>query len=114
MTLEVLFAQQEQAATFLRMVLLGAAFALCVGICGVPRRRRGVSGVAEVVAAMLLTGAAMLVLLRSGEGLRLYALLGLLLGAALYETGLRRILRWLGKGLKKTFPSSRKVRKDSE
>lgn len=30
MTLEVLFAQQGQAETFLRMVLLGAAFALAL------------------------------------------------------------------------------------
>ena len=35
MTLEVLFAQQGQAETFLRMVLLGAAFALALTLGGV-------------------------------------------------------------------------------
>lgn len=114
MTLEVLFAQQEQAATFLRMVLLGAAFALCFTISGVWRRKRALSDAADVMAAMLLMGAALLVLLHSGEGMRLYALLGLLLGAALYEAGLRRILIWMGKQLKKIFSSGRKVSKDSE
>ena len=34
MTLEVLFAQQGQAETFLRMVLLGAAFALALTLGG--------------------------------------------------------------------------------
>ena len=43
MTLEVLFAQQGQAETFLRMVLLGAAFALALTLGGIgmacPTRR---------------------------------------------------------------------------
>ena len=37
MTLEVLFAQQGQAETFLRMVLLGAAFALALTLGGARR-----------------------------------------------------------------------------
>ena len=57
MTLEVLFAQQGQAETFLRMVLLGAV---------------------------------------------------------LWETGIRRILRWIGKRLKKSFPSGRNMQNHSE
>lgn len=43
MTLEVLFAQQGQAETFLRMVLLGAAFALALTLGGAWRHRHGLS-----------------------------------------------------------------------
>lgn len=114
MTLEVLFAQQGQAATFLRMVLLGAAFALALTISGAWRRKRGLSGATDVLTALLLTAAALVVLVHSGEGLRLYALLGLLLGAALWETGLRRIFSWIAKRLKKTFPAGRNMQKHSE
>ena len=76
MTLEVLFAQQGQAETFLRMVLLGAAFALALTLGGAWRHRHGLSDAADVLCALMLTLAALLVLIHSGEGLRLYALLG--------------------------------------
>ena len=85
MTLEVLFAQQGQAETFLRMVLLGAAFALALTLGGAWRHRHGLSDAADVLCALMLTLAALLVLIHSGEGLRLYALLGLLLGAVLWD-----------------------------
>ena len=45
---------------------------------------------------------------------RLDALLGLLLGAVLWETGIRRTLRWIGKRLKKSFPSGRNMQNHSE
>ena len=44
----------------------------------------------------------------------LCALLGLLLGAVLWETGIRRIFRWIGKRLKKSFPSGRNMQNHSE
>ena len=113
MTLEVLFAQQGQAETFLRMVLLGAAFALALTLGGAWRHRHGLSD-AAVLCALMLTFLALLVLIHSGEGLRLYALLGLLLGAVLWETGIRRIFRWIGKRLKKSFPSGRNMQNHSE
>ena len=114
MTLEVLFAQQGQAETFLRMVLLGAAFALALTLGGAWRRKRGLSAMADVLCALMLTLAALVVLIQSGEGLRLYALLGLLLGAALWETGVRRILRWMIRRLKKSFSSGRNMQNRSE
>ena len=49
MTLEVLFAQQGQAETFLRMVLLGAAFALALTLGGAWRHRHGLSDAADVL-----------------------------------------------------------------
>ena len=110
MTLEVLFAQQGQAETFLRMVLLGAAFALALTLGGAWRHRHGLSDAADVLCALMLTFLALLVLIHSGEGLRL----GLLLGAVLWETGIRRTLRWIGKRLKKSFPSGRNMQNHSE
>ena len=68
MTLEVLFAQQGQAETFLRMVLLGAAFALALTLGGAWRHRHGLSDAADVLCALMLTLAALLVLIHSGEG----------------------------------------------
>ena len=106
MTLEVLFAQQGQAETFLRMVLLGAAFALALTLGGAWRHRHGLSDAADVLCALMFTLAALIVLIHSGEGLRLYALL--------WETGIRRILRWIGKRLKKSFPSGRNMQNHSE
>lgn len=61
------------------MVLLGAAFALALTLGGAWRHRHGLSDAADVLCALMLTLAALLVLIHSGEGLRLYALLGLLL-----------------------------------
>lgn len=114
MTLEVLFAQQGQAETFLRMVLLGAAFALALTLGGAWRHRHGLSDAAGCALRTDAHAAALLVLIHSGEGLRLYALLGLLLGAVLWETGIRRIFRWIGKRLKKSFPSGRNMQNHSE
>lgn len=68
MTLEVLFAQQGQAETFLRMVLLGAAFALALTLGGAWRHRHGLSDAADVLCALMLTLAALLVLIHSGKG----------------------------------------------
>ena len=68
----------------------------------------------SVLCALMLTFLALLVLIHSGEGLRLYALLGLLLGAVLWETGIRRIFRWIGKRLKKSFPAGRNMQNHSE
>ena len=69
MTLEVLFAQASQGRTFLLMVLCGAAMALGQ------------------------------IILRSGEGLRLYGLLGLCIGASLYAAGVAPAVSWLHRRL---------------
>ena len=114
MTLEVLFAQQGQAETFQRKVLLGAATPLPQTLGGAWRHRHGMADAADVLCALMLTFLALLVLIHSGEGLRLYALLGLLLGAVLWETGIRRIFRWIGKRLKKSFPTGRNMQNHSE
>ena len=50
----------------------------------------------DVAAALLLGGMALGVMLLSGGGLRGYALLGLLIGAALYQAGLSRVVSAVG------------------
>ena len=96
MILENLFAQAAQGRTFLQMcvcgLLLGAMLHLSRTLRGV---RPWLGNVADVAAALLLSGSALWVLLGSGGGLRGYALLGLLIGAALYQAGLSRVVAWV-------------------
>ena len=96
MTLEVLFAQAGQCRTFLLMVLLGAAMALLVHLSGrILRRNRWFGMAADLLCAVGLALALGQVLLSSGEGLRGYGLLGLLIGGALYAAGLAPAVGWV-------------------
>ncbi|MBR4081384.1 MAG: hypothetical protein IKL25_06125 [Clostridia bacterium] len=93
MTLEVLFAKAGQVRTFLAMVLLGAGMALLVRLSGLLHRRSHHAGMAtDLLSALLLTLLMGQILLRSGDGLRLYALLGLLIGGALCTAGVLPLL----------------------
>ena len=105
MTLELLFAQAGQRRTFLLMVLLGAGMALLVQLSGQLHRRTRFAGMAaDLACAVWLACALGQVLLRSGEGLRLYGLLGLLIGGTLYAAGLAPLMALLMRAL----PSSRR------
>ncbi len=96
MMLEVLFAQASQGRTFLQMVLCGAALALGVLLSGrLHRLHRGLGMAGDVFCAAGLAAAAGGILLESGEGLRLYGLLGLCIGGALGIAGLSPLLRWM-------------------
>ncbi len=102
MTIEVLFAKASQGRTFLLMLLCGAALALCVQLAGglYPRRRLLGMGV-DLLCAAGLAAAMGQILLTSGEGLRLYGLLGLCIGALLYAAGpgvlVRRGMAWMAR-----------------
>ena len=102
MILENLFAQAAQGRTFLLMCVCGLALGAMLHLS---RALRGwkvwLGAAADILTALLLGGMTLGVMLRSGEGLRGYALLGLLLGAALYEAGLSRLLMALGRLLKR-------------
>lgn len=88
MTLEVLFAQAAQGRTFLLMLLCGAALALGVQLAGGLHRRCPALGHGADLLLVLGTAVTLAdILLQSGAGLRLYALLGLCIGAALALTG---------------------------
>lgn len=103
MTLEVLFAQQGQAESFLWMVLCGLAGALLLSLGGLWKKSKWLRTVWDVLLVALMTLAVALVLLRGGEGLRLYALLGLALGVVLYEAGLYPLMHQVTGMLRKRF-----------
>lgn len=102
MILENLFAQAAQGRTFLLMCVCGLALGALLHLSRALRRwRPWLGGVADAVTALLLGGMALGVMLSSGGGLRGYALLGLLLGAAIYEAGLSRVAEALGRLLRR-------------
>ena len=102
MTLEVLFAQAAQGRTFLLMLLCGAALALLVHLCGFLHRISCWLGMAgDLLCALGLAAALGWILLHSGEGLRLYGLLGGCVGAALYAAGIAPMVGWIGRRLTK-------------
>ena len=93
MILENLFAQAAQGRTFLLMCLCGLMLGAMLHLSRALRRcRPWLGNIADVLAALMLGAAALWVLLGSGGGLRGYALLGLLIGAVLYQAGISRII----------------------
>ena len=98
MTLEVLFAQASQGHTFLLMVLCGSAMGLGVQLAGFLHHWKSWVGMAaDLLCTFLLALVLGWIILYSGEGLRLYGLLGLCIGAALYAAGIGPVVRGLGK-----------------
>lgn len=102
MTLEVLFAQAAQGRTFLLMLLSGAALALGVQVAGrLHRRSRLVGHGADLLLALMSAAALGEILLQSGAGLRLYALLGLCIGALAITAGVWPAVRLLAEGFRR-------------
>ena len=98
MTLELLFAKASQGRTFLLMVLCGAALALGIHLAGLIHRCKPLPGMAaDVLCAAGLALALCRVLLTSGEGLRLYALLGLCIGGVIYSAGIAPAVGWIAR-----------------
>ena len=98
MTLEVLFAQAGQVRTFLLMVLCGAAMALLVHLSGFLHRvNRWLGMGTDLLCAAGMALALGWIILRSGEGLRLYGLLGLCIGGALYAAGGAPAVSWISR-----------------
>ena len=97
MTLEVLFAAAGQRRTFLLMALLGAAVSLLIHLGGsLHRFSRPLGMVADLLTAIGFALAAAWIILGSGEGLRLYGLLGLCIGGTLYLGGVAPAVEWAG------------------
>ena len=94
MTLELLFAQANQGRTFLLMALCGCVAGIATVLAGRLHRWSKTAGLlADGSIALLLTVSAAYILLRSGEGLRLYALLGMCIGGAAGCTCMHLLLR---------------------
>lgn len=89
--LEVLFARAEQGTTFLRMTVCGLILGMLLhGATHLTRKAPGLTLLWDAGAALGLAACLFPVLLESGEGLRLYGLLGLCIGLALYWLGVGR------------------------
>lgn len=91
--LETLFAREAQVAAFLQMCACGAvAGAWMHASVGVYRKSRWLGAVWDALGAAALCAACLQVLLCSGDGVRLYGVLALGLGAGLYWLGVKPIL----------------------
>lgn len=114
MTLEVLFARAGQSAAFLRMCVCGLLLGAALQLSGwLHRRRPWLGNVWDAVWSALLTLAVMAVMLLSGGGVRLYGLLGLILGAAVYGAGFRRLFSALGSAWGKIYGKRRARRQET-
>nr|MBR4280390.1 hypothetical protein [Clostridia bacterium] len=102
MTLEVLFAAAGQSRTFLLMGLLGAAMTLLIHMSGsLHRVCKPLGMTADLLIAVIFALCGTWIILGSGEGLRLYGLLGLCIGGALYLGGGAPLVDWLAGILRK-------------
>ena len=91
--MKLFFESAVQAECFLRMLVLGFAAALCLDCGGVLGRFR----FAADVLLLIVLGLAALCLcaVHQTDGVRLYQLLGLALGALLYSRGIGQVVQWL-------------------
>lgn len=102
MTLEVLFARQLQCQTFLRLCLIGLAAGMLLQLSRPIRRRGAVWGVLwDIACSTVLALAVAWVMLLSHAGVRLYGLLGLMLGLLLYAAGVGRLVALVTAWIKK-------------
>ena len=84
MTLEVLFAKSSQGRTFLLLMGCGLIVGVLIQLAGLLHRVHRLPGLAaDLLCALILTASAAQILRQSGEGLRLYGLLGLCIGGAI-------------------------------
>lgn len=100
--IETLFAQQAQGRAFLAMLLGGLVVAAVGHGASVLRRwRRWLAVPGDVLMALALLAALLYPMILLETPLRLYSLLGLALGGALYAAGIgpaaERFLRWMKK-----------------
>lgn len=113
MTLEVLFAREAQGEAFLLLMCVGVLLAGMVHLAGALHRHASWLGMAaDVLCGAAMAAALLGIALRTGAELRLYALLGLLIGAALYASGVKPLVQCFARTIenlrKKLFPAGRK------
>lgn len=103
-TLELLFARAAQGEAFLLLTAGGAAAGMLLQLAGAMHRVSRAAGMAaDVVCALACAALLMLGVYRTGDGLRGYALLGLLTGLALYRAGVQPLTEGAARRLQKLF-----------
>lgn len=96
--LEALFAREAQCRAFVQLCLCGvAAGAWLHASCGVYRRSRWLGAVWDAIGAAALGAGWLLTMLHSGDGVRAYGVLGILLGVLLYWLGVKPVVRMICK-----------------
>ena len=102
--LEMLFARAAQGRVFLLLTVGGMALGLLAAVGGwLHGRSRLLGAAADVLCALLGAGMLLGGMLLAGDGLRLYALLGLLLGALLFRAGVLPVAAAIVRGGRKLF-----------
>jgi len=102
--LEMLFARAAQGRIFLLVAACGVALGLLLtGAGALYRTSRAAGMAADLLCALLGAAAVLAAAFLSGDGLRLYALLGLLLGVLLCRAGLCPLAGGILRGAKKVF-----------
>lgn len=102
--LETLFSRAAQGRVFLLMAGCGLVLGGIAALGGWLHRRWRLLGTAcDILCALLAAGMAAAAAFAAGDGLRLYALLGMILGAALYMAGIQPILLAMGRTVQKLF-----------
>lgn len=113
-TLELLFARAAQGQTFLLMAAGGAALGVLLQAANLLHRRSRAAGAAADVLFALLAAALLMLSVRMGGGLRGYALLGVLLGLALYRAGAEPLVTGLMQVAKKLLPVRQESRRQTQ
>ncbi len=102
--LEALFAREAQGRIFLLLLAGGLLLGAMLTLAGwLNRRCRPLGMAADVACALLAAGMALSAAFLAGDGLRLYALLGLLLGVALQRAGIQPLADALTATVQKLF-----------
>ena len=115
MMLENLFAQAAQSRTFLLMCLLGLAAGLLSDLSkGLGRLHPLLGWLGDALLALVIAAGVLGALIAGQSGLRLYAALGLVIGAALYHTGVQPVIGWMARGAQKFFPQAGNTQSDDE
>ena len=91
--MERLFAVNEQREIFLLLTACGFIWGALTDGADALRRKRPILGLtADAAGVLILLAMLLAVLMRTHEGVRLYGLLGVAVGALLYRSGLSRVL----------------------
>ena len=110
--MERLFAVQQQSSVFLLMLLCGIVLAFVLDMVRYARMavRRG-KMLLDVLPALALLASMLQAMAAGYETMRLYSLLGLVLGAAVYAAGLAPVVALTVRAMKKLHARMRQSRK---